>query len=356
MWALSEAGRARGLDAELAAQRKLGLESSDPYLVALAANIGMNAAPGAGETDAIVKRLAGMQAKDGSFPGAKESITMSGGEALLIESTSLATLAFIKAGRDVEAMRAVEWLNAHRGGRGTWGSTQSTVLALKAQTAWTEKSRVMAADGVAVLLVNGREAARVPFGKGRRDAIVLDDVASSLIAGGNAIELRLEGDAAKSKMPYAVAIEYRSARPPSSPEAKIAVTTKLASDLDQAGRGREAARARREPQRRRRAHDPGARRPPRRPGLPDLAAQGAARQGAHRLLRDPPARGDPLLARAAAQGRQGHRPRPPRVGSGELHRPRVVGVPLLHRRAQELGRPGERHGNQVTVFGLYPPA
>jgi hypothetical protein len=187
--------------------------------------------------DAILGRLARLQARDGSFPGAKESITMSGGEALLIESTSLAALAFIKGGRHAEAMRAIEWLDAHRGGRGSWGSTQSTVLALKAQTAWAEKSRLMAEDGVAVLVVNGREAARVPFDKGRRDAIVLDDLASSLIAGGNTLELRLEGGAAKAKMPYAIAVEYRAARPPASPEAKVAVTTRLASSTVKLGEG-----------------------------------------------------------------------------------------------------------------------
>src|SRR5262249_34987629 len=97
MWALAEAKRAAGLEQELAVQQTLGSETKDPYLLALAANTNLLVAPKASEATAIVQRLAAMQAKDGSFPGAKQSITMSGGESLTIETTALATLALIKA-------------------------------------------------------------------------------------------------------------------------------------------------------------------------------------------------------------------------------------------------------------------
>src|SRR5262249_10286180 len=79
VWALSEAKRDKGLDSELAAQKRRGLESADPYLVALAANTLVNIDPRGADTVAVVARLAKMQKADGSFPGAKESITMSGG-------------------------------------------------------------------------------------------------------------------------------------------------------------------------------------------------------------------------------------------------------------------------------------
>src|SRR5262249_19483239 len=86
MLALAEAGRTGGLDRELAAQRGLGAATTDPYLLALATNTSLIAAPAAKETAAMVARLVAAQAADGSFPGAKESITMSGGEALTVES------------------------------------------------------------------------------------------------------------------------------------------------------------------------------------------------------------------------------------------------------------------------------
>jgi hypothetical protein len=238
VWALSEAKRVRDLGPELAAQRQRGLDSSDPYIVALAANTFLNTAPGGDDARAIVKRLAGLQKADGSFTGAKETITMSGGEALTIETTALATLAFVKASpageHEGELRKSVEWLNGHRGGYGEWGSTQSTILSLKALTAYADHSRATASDGTVTLVVNGKEVGRQHFEKGRRGAITFDDVDAALTAGDNAIELRLDG---QSRLPYTIAVSYRSARPQSSEQAKVAVTTELAKTTVAMGAG-----------------------------------------------------------------------------------------------------------------------
>jgi hypothetical protein len=176
----------------------------------------------------MVKRLAAMQGKDGGFPGAKETITMSGGESLVIETTALAALALIKAdegGAYAAPLRAaVDFLNARRGGYGQWGNTQATILGLKALTAYSSHTRQMAAPGRATLIVNGKRLTAIEFDKGRRDALVWDDLAGALAAGKNVIELELEGGAA---LPYTVSVEYRSARPQSAPGAKIAVAAQL---------------------------------------------------------------------------------------------------------------------------------
>jgi hypothetical protein len=238
MWALAEARRTGGLTKELAAQKALGGETTDPYLLALAANTNLVTAPKAADSAAMVKRLAGMQAKDGSFTGAKETITMSGGESLSIETTALAVLALIKASPNSEyeaPIRAgVDWLNGKRGGYGAWGNTQATILGLKALTAYTEHARQMAAPGAATLIVNGKDAGTITFDKGRRDALVWDDLASKLSAGKNTIELRLDGQA---QLPYSIAIEYRSAQPRSSPRTKVLVTTQLLKTQAKMGDG-----------------------------------------------------------------------------------------------------------------------
>jgi hypothetical protein len=238
MWALAEARRTAGLDQELAVQRTLGAETKDPYLLALAANTNLISAPGAGDTAAIVKRLIALQAKDGSFPGARESITMSGGESLTIETTALATLALIKAspGSEFEPQirSAVDWLNARRSGYGQWSNTQATILGLKALTAYAEHSRQMQAPGAATLFVNGAPAGTIQFDKGRKDALVWDDASALLRPGHNTIELRLEGQA---QLPYSIAIEYRSARPQSSPAAKVTVSTRIDKEQVRMGEG-----------------------------------------------------------------------------------------------------------------------
>jgi hypothetical protein len=236
MWALSEAKRTKGLDTELGVQRKLGESTKDPYLLALAANTALATQDAAaGE---MVKRLIALQAKDGSFAGAKESITMSGGESLTIETTALATLALIKASpsseHEGEIRTAVDWLNGKRGGFGAWSNTQATILGLKALTAYADHSRQMQASGSATLIVNGEKAGTIDFEKGRKDALVWDDLASKLRPGKNTIELELAGGAT---LPYTISLEYRSARPQSSEAAKVTVTTELAKDHVRMGEG-----------------------------------------------------------------------------------------------------------------------
>ncbi|MGE3543201.1 MAG: hypothetical protein AB7L28_04695, partial [Kofleriaceae bacterium] len=228
----------RGLDVELAAQRTLGNTTKDPYLLALAANTNVIAAPTAAETTSMVRRLAAMQAKDGSYQGAKESITMSGGDSLDIETTALAVLALIKASPngeyDTQIRPAVEWLNGRRGGYGQWGNTQATILGLKALTAYSEHSRQIQDAGSATLIVNGKPAGTIEFDKGRKDALVWDDLANFLVAGKNVIEIELDSGAS---LPYSIAIEYRSARPQSSPDAKVAIATKLLKTQSKMGEG-----------------------------------------------------------------------------------------------------------------------
>jgi hypothetical protein len=238
VWALAEAKRTVGIDKELARSRAIGLSTKDPYLLALAANTALLTAPKAPETGAMVKNLVAMQAKDKGFPGAKETITMSGGESRVTETTALATLALVKASADGEyagpLRDAVQYLNAKRGGSGSWGNTQATILALKALSAYADSSRQMQAPGKAELVVNGTVVGVRAFDKGQKDALVWDDFASSLQPGHNRIEVRLDGP---QELPYSISVAYRLARPQSSDKAKVAVTTSLQKGVVKAGEG-----------------------------------------------------------------------------------------------------------------------
>ncbi|HEY5924791.1 MAG TPA: MG2 domain-containing protein [Kofleriaceae bacterium] len=236
MWALAEAKRTKGMDKELGGQKSLGDSTKDPYLMALATNTALLAQ--LPEASAFVKKLAAMQGKDGAFDGAKESITMSGGESLTIETTSLATLALIKASPNNEyesqIRRAVDFLNTKRSGYGQWSNTQATILGLKALTAYSEYAKAMQASGSATLIVNGVEAGTIAFEKGRKEALVWSDFAGKLKPGKNTVEVKLVGQAA---LPYSIAIDYRSARPQSSAAAKVTVSTQLAKQTVKLGEG-----------------------------------------------------------------------------------------------------------------------
>lgn len=236
VWALTEAKWTKQIAAELDAQAKTGLSSSDPYLVALAANSLLNVDPARGA--AVAKKLVSLQGKGGDFPGAKETITMSGGESLEIETTSLALLAMMKASGngeyEAEIRSAINWLNGKRDGYGSFGSTQGTVLALKALTKYADYSRRTAASGVAIVRVNGKQIGKLAFAKGEKNALEFKDLAPALVAGANTIEIELEGEA---QLPYSVSLAYRSQQPASSSKAKVDVVTQLAKNKVALGEG-----------------------------------------------------------------------------------------------------------------------
>lgn len=232
-YALTEAGETK-LPEEIAYQERIARETKDPYLMALAANTLVNVrAPGAG---AAVARLRDMQASDGSFPGAEHSITRSGGQALIIETTALAAMALIDAGMASEppARKAIEWLNANRDGFGSFSSTQATILSLRASTAYAAATRATQAGGVVSLYINGKKAGQLRFDEGHKDPLVFGDAASLLRAGKNTVELRLTSE---NPLPYSIGVTYRAKQPASSPETQVRVAARLTKDQVPLGEG-----------------------------------------------------------------------------------------------------------------------
>lgn len=232
-YALTKAGRG-GLDTEIDRQLEASRTTGDPYLMALASNTLLAARPDSSGARAAVRRLAALQAEDGSFPGADHSITRSGGIALAIESTSLATLALLASGTEPERVRrAVEWLNGQRDGFGGYGSTQSTVLALEALQRYAAASRVTRAAGVARVVVNGEEVGRIAYEAGHEGALRFD-LSDHLAGGANTVEVLLDSS---EPLPYSMLVGYHSAEPASSPEAVVDLETRLARERVPMGEG-----------------------------------------------------------------------------------------------------------------------
>jgi hypothetical protein len=232
-YALTEAGETKIAD-EIAYQERMARDTKDPYVLALAAGTLVNVRSSGAK--AAIERLRGMQAADGSFPGADHSITRSGGDALLIETTALAAMAMMDAGlaHEPPVRKAVDWLNAHRDGFGSFSSTQATILSLRAMTAYADATRATQSSGTLSLYINGKKASELAFDKGRKDPIIFDKVSGLLRAGKNTIELRLDS---KNPLPYSVGITYRSQQPASSPEAQARVATRLTKERVPLGEG-----------------------------------------------------------------------------------------------------------------------
>ena len=224
-YSIAEAGLADDFRAEIDAQAKLASTTKDAYLLAVAANtlLALPAHKAAGV--AATQRLVAMQNGDGAWSGADHSVTRSGGRNLTIETTALAVLALVSSEADPDALRkAVAWIQKNRGGYGQWGATQATVLALKALTQYNLASRKTRYPGEVELRINGTRVGSVAYAAGRREPIEFLNLGKHFKAGANDVELIHVG---QSKLPYSMAVDYRSLKPATAPDAAVALETRI---------------------------------------------------------------------------------------------------------------------------------
>jgi uncharacterized protein YfaS (alpha-2-macroglobulin family) len=229
-WALLEsaprpADLAKELSKEIATVKQSAVGSKNSYVLALAANVLSLAGDGA-EARKLMEKLVAKQGKEGVVEGGTQSIVGSMGETLQIETTALAALAWLRepsfAG-NVE--RSMKFLASSCDG-GRYGSTQSTVLALRAIVAYDKARAAKRAGGAVRVYVNGQPVgSAVRFEASAQEAIKLPDVSELLAPGERKIEVRVEGSA---ELPYSIEVTYNALKPDSSPETKVALEVTLA--------------------------------------------------------------------------------------------------------------------------------
>ncbi len=229
-WALLEsaprtADMARELSKEIASLKEAANKSQNSYVLALAANV-MALAGDATEARKLMDQLAAKQGKEGVVDGGTQSIVGSMGETLQLETTSLAVLAWLRdASYAGNVERSMKYLaSSCEGGR--YGSTQSTVLALRAIVAYDKARAAKRTGGAVRVYVNGQPVgSAVKFEASAQEAIKLPDVSELLAPGERKIELRMEGGA---QLPYSIEVTYNALTPASSPETQVALEVALA--------------------------------------------------------------------------------------------------------------------------------
>ncbi|MGH7202398.1 MAG: alpha-2-macroglobulin family protein, partial [Planctomycetaceae bacterium] len=235
-WALLSAGET-GLDKEIDTVHKAARESKNSYVVALAANV-MVLAKRRDAAIELMDRLITLQTSNGDVQGATTSIVGSGGEALSIETTALATLAWITDREYADhADAGIRYLTGMcKAGR--FGSTQSTILALKAIVAQDKALAHPKSPGAAQLLVDGRPVGEpVKFDRSTQEAIELPDIASLLKPGEHTVVVKMTDG---SSMPYSVAVTLHSNRPASSEACKLRLGVSLSERVMDEGAVTEA--------------------------------------------------------------------------------------------------------------------
>lgn len=223
VWALIESGE-KGLDKEIASVKASANSAQDSYIVALAANI-LHATGDAAGARQLMDKLARNQETAGNVKGALTSITRSGGDALTIETTALSVLAWMREpsyAANVE--KGLKWIvESNKSGR--FGSTQSTILALRAIVAYDAAHARPKSPGRIVLTVDGKAiGSPLAFTEQTQGALVLPEFASQLGPGKHSVALRMEDG---SSMPFSLNVKYHSLLPDSAEEAQIGIQVAL---------------------------------------------------------------------------------------------------------------------------------
>ena len=236
-WALLQAGETSDLTTEVDFIRDVAEKTQNTYVIALAANVVSQA----GDIDGrnrLLDKLAGKQEEDGSLKGATTSVVGSGGEALAIETTALAALAWLNDPKFTQnTEQAIKFL-AEKCEAGRFGSTQSTILALKAIVAYDISRAHPKAPGRLTLWIDGKQHGdHVDFTADDHGSIVLPDFTKLLTPGKHTVEIKMEDG---SQMPYSVAVNYHSIKPASSEECKLTLDVSLSDTLIKEGEPTEA--------------------------------------------------------------------------------------------------------------------
>ncbi len=223
VWALLSAGIDADLSTEVKWIRTQAEKTLNTYVAALAANVMLLSGDKEG-TAIMLDKLAGKQNDDGSLKDATVSVVGSTGEALAIETTALAVLAWLKNpsfAANVE--KGIRYL-AEQCKAGHFGSTQSTILALKAIVAYDQSRATPKAAGKLQLVLDGNPLGdAVPFDEKTQGTISLPKL-PVLPAGKHSIEVKMEGG---SQMPHSVAARFSRLKPNSSEQCKLHLEVSL---------------------------------------------------------------------------------------------------------------------------------
>jgi uncharacterized protein YfaS (alpha-2-macroglobulin family) len=186
VWSLLDSGlKTPELNKSIEYIRKGVKDAENPYILALAANALASWDSKDDSTfEAVQKTLRKLESKKQvheewkaiSFPAGGHSLSYARGDSLTVETTALAVLAMQKSGQfTTEVNKALMYLVKSKDAHGTWGSTQATILALKALISGMGGSPHKGKVEFAIL-VNGKEAGKGEVTEENADVMQLFDL------------------------------------------------------------------------------------------------------------------------------------------------------------------------------------
>ena len=233
VYSLYEAGYTN-MKAELENIFKIASTSKDPYQMALVVNTLFKA----GDTkrgNKLLESLIGLQKEDGSWTGLTHSITRSTHQSLAIETTSLVIMAILRSEK-VNAkslMNGVRFLIGTRSGDGAFGSSQGTIMALKALTNYAKFSKKTQENGTIEIYIDKRKVKEISYLAGETKAIEIDSLEEFLAIGKHKIQVQFKG--CENPLPYSISVKWNTSMPNSDARCPVSINCKIESNKAKVG-------------------------------------------------------------------------------------------------------------------------
>lgn len=235
-WSLLESGRSdhdvlRGL---AFVKRNFGSIQS-PYVLALAANAFVAADLRSGMAKHALNRLLELRVDEGKrvhWRGRGQGLMHARGDSLALETTALSAYALIKAGRASDtARKALVWLTEQKDELGLLGSTQATILQLRALLAGTGKALGGRAQGTVKVEIDGDAAHTFTVQPESSDVVQLASLTKFARAGDRTVKLK--GPASPELAYQVIAKHYLPWSSHSAPTAQQPLRIEVAYDREE---------------------------------------------------------------------------------------------------------------------------
>lgn len=234
VYALSEADF-KDLDKEIQLSVKTANASDDAYQMALVSNALFNLGQQKEAEEMLNKLIANIKKEGVRGLKANHSITRSTGKSLQVETASLVLLAMLHAeNKDLSSIQeTVTFLVESRSNYGGFGSTQATILALKALTNFAFFSKRTASSGNIEVLVDGKLVASHFYEKGTQEEIVIRGLEQYIGEASEKVSVTFKGT--KDPLPYSLDLSWSTYTPVDNKDCKIALETSLNSNNSTVG-------------------------------------------------------------------------------------------------------------------------
>jgi uncharacterized protein YfaS (alpha-2-macroglobulin family) len=197
-WALESAGyKGSAIDKAKHFVEKHLDGKMDAYTLAVVANFAVENGkdPELAHRALELLRDAATEKDDFAWWSADETGVYATGDSAAVETTGLALQAFLKAGGYNDLVRkSLAWIASKKNGEGNWGTTQGTIMALRALLSASEQSG-SDARGTADVLLNGTKVASLEINKENNDLFHQFVLPQTTANRDNEIEIRFSGKA-----------------------------------------------------------------------------------------------------------------------------------------------------------------